>query len=113
MIFPPAVNTIADGIGVRVPIAEAVEDMRGIVDDVVLVDDRSIIEAMRLLHREAGLLGEPSGASGIAPLIEQPRGTKEPMLPLLFAAQTLRASNLPNGVLDRELSGLGPEIRRS
>ncbi len=72
LVFPPSVDTIADGIGVRVPIAEAVEDMRGIVDDVVLVDDRSIIEAMRLLHREAGLLSEPSGASGLAPLIEQP-----------------------------------------
>ncbi|MGL4488620.1 MAG: pyridoxal-phosphate dependent enzyme, partial [Rhizobiaceae bacterium] len=72
LVFPPAVDTIADGIGIRVPIAEAVEDMRGIVDDVVLVDDHSIIEAMRLLHQTAGLISEPSGASGIAALIEQP-----------------------------------------
>jgi threonine dehydratase len=72
LVFPSAIDTIADGIGVRVPIAEAVEDMRGIVDDVVLVDDRSIIEAMRVLHQKAGLLSEPSGASGLAPLIENP-----------------------------------------
>jgi threonine dehydratase len=72
LVFPPSISTIADGIGVRVPIKEAVEDMRGLVDDVVLVDDSSIIEAMRLLHRKAGLLSEASGAAGLAPLIETP-----------------------------------------
>ena len=66
LVFPPAVSTIADGIGVRVPIAEAVEDMKGIVDDVLLVDDTAIITAMRLLFRIAGLFAEPSGAAGVA-----------------------------------------------
>ncbi len=66
LVFPPAVATIADGIGVRVPIAEAVADMRGIVDDVVLVRDQDIITAMRLLFRTAGLMAEPSGAAGVA-----------------------------------------------
>jgi threonine dehydratase len=70
--FPPSVATIADGIGVRVPIAEAVSDMNGIVDDVVLVDDGAIIEAMRLLHEKAGLVAEPSGAAGVAALLAHP-----------------------------------------
>jgi threonine dehydratase len=72
LVFPARVDTIADGIGVRVPIGEAVEDMRGIVDDVLLVEDETMLEAMRLLHRKAGLLSEPSGAAGIAPLIAFP-----------------------------------------
>jgi threonine dehydratase len=66
------INTIADGIGVRVPIAEALEDMRGLVDDALLVEEQSMIRGMQLLHRDAGVVAEPSGAAGIAALLEQP-----------------------------------------
>ena len=66
LVFPPSVATIADGIGVRVPIREAVDDMQGLVDEVLLVDDAEIIAAMRLLFRTAGLMTEPSGAAGVA-----------------------------------------------
>lgn len=64
------VDTIADGVAVRVPIAEAVDDMRGLVDDVLLVDDSSLVAAMRLAYTHAGILLEPSGALGIAALQE-------------------------------------------
>lgn len=74
LVFPPSVATIADGIGVRVPIREAVEDMQGLVNDVLLVDDADIIAAMRLLFRSAGLLAEPSGAAGVAAI--QRHGTR-------------------------------------
>ena len=72
LVFPPSVSTIADGIGVRVPIKEAVDDMQGLVDDVHLVDDSAIIEAMRLLFRTAGLVSEPSGAAGVAAILARP-----------------------------------------
>ncbi len=67
-----SVETIADGIGVREPIFEAVQDMNGIVDDGLLVKDSSILEAMKLLHQHLGLVVEPSGAVGIAALLEYP-----------------------------------------
>jgi threonine dehydratase len=70
--LPPSISTIADGIGVRVPIPEAVEDMQGVVDDVLLVSDDLIIEAMRLIYRHAGLLIEPSGAAGVAAVLANP-----------------------------------------
>jgi threonine dehydratase len=63
------VDTIADGIAVRVPITEAVEDMRGTVDDVVLVSDDDIVQAMRLVFEHAGLLIEPAGAAGVAAIL--------------------------------------------
>jgi threonine dehydratase len=66
------INTIADGIGVRLPIPEALEDMKGLVDDVLLVDDSSILESMKLLHQHLGLVVEPSGAVGVAAILEQP-----------------------------------------
>ena len=72
LVFPPSIATIADGIGIRVPIAEAVADMEGLVDDVLLVEDDQIIEAMRLLFHTAGLVAEPSGAAGVAAIMTSP-----------------------------------------
>lgn len=63
------IDTIADGIGVRVPIEEALMDMRLVVDDILLVDDAAIIEAMKLAHRELGLTIEPAGAAGLAAIL--------------------------------------------
>lgn len=65
-----SIQTIADGIGVRIPIAQAIEDMKGWVDEGLLVSENSILQAMKLLHRQTGLVVEPSGAVGIAALLE-------------------------------------------
>src|SRR6266851_1443600 len=59
-------DTIADGIAVRVPVPEALEIMRATTDEVMLVTDEEIIEAMRWLHRDAGVVVEPAGAAGVA-----------------------------------------------
>jgi threonine dehydratase len=64
-----SVSTIADGVAVRVPVPEAVHDMFGVVDDMVLVDDDSIRTAMELAQDQAGLISEPSGALGVAALL--------------------------------------------
>ncbi|KQU73339.1 MULTISPECIES: threonine/serine dehydratase [unclassified Rhizobacter] len=72
MIERPAVNTIADGIAVRRPVAEALADMDGLVDNVLLVSEGAIERAMRLVFHEAGLVVEPAGVVGIAALIEHP-----------------------------------------
>lgn len=65
-------NTIADGIAVRQPVAEALADMDGLVDDVLLVSDGAIKRAMRLVLHEAGLVVEPAGVVGVAAVIEHP-----------------------------------------
>jgi threonine dehydratase len=62
------IDTIADGIGVRIPVPEALQDIRLVTDEIVLVDDDQIIAAMRLIHQHVGLVVEPSGAVGIAAL---------------------------------------------
>jgi threonine dehydratase len=66
------IDTIADGIGVRLPVPEAVADMRGTVDEAVLVSDSTILRAMRLLHQHLGLVVEPSGAAGVAAVLSDP-----------------------------------------
>jgi threonine dehydratase len=69
-VSTPAADTIADGIATRVPVPEALEDLRPVVDDFVLVQDESILAAMRLLLAETGLVVEPAGAAGLAALLE-------------------------------------------
>ena len=59
-------KSIADGIAVRVPIPEAVAAMQHTVDEVMLVPDEEMLEWMRPLHTDAGLVIEPSGAASVA-----------------------------------------------
>lgn len=70
MVCHDNMDTIADGIGVRIPIPEALEDLQGMVDETVLVAEESIRSGMRLIHRHAGLVVEPSAAVGVAALLE-------------------------------------------
>lgn len=72
VIQTSAAQTIADGIAVRVPILEAVQDMQGLVDEVLLVTDTQIVQAMQLTLHHAGLLLEPSGAAGLAAIVAHP-----------------------------------------
>ena len=74
------VETIADGIAVRLPIATALQDMAAVVDEMILVEDETIRTAMRLLFDELGLVIEPAGAAGVAALLQ---------LPARFAGQTI------------------------
>jgi threonine dehydratase len=94
LVFPPSVSTIADGIGVRVPIREAVDDMRGLVDDVVLAEDAQIIAAMRLLFGTAGLVAEPSGAAGIAAIAAFPERFRGRRAATVICGSNLTAEQL-------------------
>ncbi|KQS67883.1 threonine dehydratase [Rhizobium sp. Leaf371] len=70
-ISSPEGNTIADGIAVRIPVPSAVDWLQGTIDDVVLVDDAQIIEAMRFAHRTWGRRIEPAGAAGLAAILAE------------------------------------------
>jgi threonine dehydratase len=59
-------DTIADGIAVRIPVPEALDDLAAVVDDVVLVEDEAIVEAMRVIFDLHALVLEPAGAVGVA-----------------------------------------------
>ena len=67
----PSSHTIADGIAVRVPVPAAVEAVRNVVDQVVFVDDESILKAMALVEEATGRRVEPAGAVGLAALLTQ------------------------------------------
>jgi len=62
----PRAETIADGIAVRSPWPEALEDITGVTDDILLVEDDALVAAIRRAHRELGIVLEPAGAAGLA-----------------------------------------------
>jgi len=70
LISHASIATIADGIGVRLPIPESISDMIGVVDEGLLVSEEAIKAAMRLAHRHLGLVVEPSGVVGLAAVLE-------------------------------------------
>jgi threonine dehydratase len=64
-----SVSTIADGIAVRVPVPESLRHLEGRIDEILLVEDNAMIEAMRLVLRHHGLVTEPAGVAGLAAAI--------------------------------------------
>ncbi|TDD59054.1 pyridoxal-phosphate dependent enzyme [Kribbella antibiotica] len=72
VITTSSAETIADGVAGRRPIPEVLADLLQVADDAVLVQEASIVEGMRLLQVEAGLVAEPSAALGLAALLENP-----------------------------------------
>jgi threonine dehydratase len=84
-----SINTIADGMATRVPVPQALADLRGTVSDVVLVEDGALIEGMRLAHQLLGLVLEPSGAAGIAALLTYPERFRNRTVAIVFCGGNL------------------------
>lgn len=87
-------DTIADGIAVRIPIPQALIDMTGLVDDTLLVDDKSIIQGMKLIHQYLGVVSEPSGAVGIAAILENPDYFKNQTVATIICGGNLTAEQV-------------------
>ncbi len=64
------VDTIADGIAVKQPGDLTLAHMAELVDEVVTVDDQAIARALTLLLERSKQVCEPSGAVGVAALLE-------------------------------------------
>jgi threonine dehydratase len=59
-------DTCADGLATRTPEAANVAAIREIVDQVALVSEEQMIDAIRHLSRDEGVLAEPAGAATTA-----------------------------------------------
>jgi len=64
-----SVNTIADGLAARKPLDLTFRIIKRYVDDILLVTDQEIGEAVLALLYEAHILAEPSGAASSAALL--------------------------------------------
>ncbi len=61
--------TIADGIAVKTPGELTFEMVKKYVDEIVLVDDLSIVKTMFLLMEKSKIVAEPAGAASLAYLL--------------------------------------------
>ena len=61
-------DTIADGLATRTPEAANVQDVRNLVDDIVLVSETDMLRAIGTLLVEEHVLAEPAGAASTAAL---------------------------------------------
>ena len=71
-IDPP--RTIADGLAVVAPGKRTLSINRGLVSEVRTVTEQQISDATRFANAELGVTIEPSGAVGIAALLDDPDG---------------------------------------
>lgn len=65
--------TIADGISIKSPGNITFEIIKEFIDDIVLVDDSTIVKTMFLLMERAKLVIEPAGAASLAYLLSKSR----------------------------------------
>lgn len=65
----PLLDTIADGLRISVPGQNPYPIIEKYVDEIVLVDDRHIVEGMRALAKDAKLIAEPAAAITVGALL--------------------------------------------
>lgn len=94
-----SIHTIADGIGVRLPVVEALSDMTDVMDEGMLVQENSILAAMKLLFSTAGILAEPSAAVGIASLLENRERFKNKRVGVIICGSNLTQEQIKNWIL--------------
>ena len=69
-----SIDTIAEGLSAPFVGQINLEHVQSYVDDVVLVSDQEMVEAMRLILERCKLVTEPAGAAGFAALLfEKPK----------------------------------------
>jgi threonine dehydratase len=64
-------DTIADGLATRIPLAENVREIRKLVDEVCLVSEREMLEAIGTLLFDAHIVAEPAGAAATAAYLRE------------------------------------------
>src|SRR5215471_10323417 len=89
-------DTIADGLATRTPEAVNVRDVRQLVDDVVLVSEEQMLEAIAILLTEEHVVAEAAGAASTAALLKAEGCGNFPVL-------LVSGANVPREVLKRAL----------
>ncbi len=76
-------RTIADGISVKKPGQITFNIIKELIDDIVLVDDDTIVKTMFLLMERGKMVVEPAGAAGLAYLLEAKPSPGKKVVPIL------------------------------
>ncbi|AMM25180.1 threonine dehydratase [Variovorax sp. PAMC 28711] len=71
VVESPVSTVLADGMACRTPVPEALEMIRREADDVVMVSDAEVAEAMRVLFTDTHNVAEGAGAAALAAATQQ------------------------------------------
>lgn len=75
-IETPTADTIADGMAVRIPVPEALAEIRRGAEDVIEVSDADVEDAMRAYFDDTHQVSEGAGAAPLAALMKWPQRRK-------------------------------------
>jgi len=92
-------NTIADGLATCVPLEPNVRAIRELVDDVSLVSEEELLQAIRTLLFDEHLVAEAAGAAGVATYLQNPMSYAGRTVVLLITG-----SNIPNELLAQAIA---------
>ena len=104
LIETESAKTFADGMAVRVPVAEAFDIYSEGADRIVAVADDEVAEAMRIYYRDTHNVAEGAGAAGLAALLqerERMRGHR--------VALVITGGNIDRDLYRRILAGETPD----
>ena len=104
-----SLRTICDGIAVKSPSALTFAHVRSLVDDVVVVDDDAVGEALVVLLERAKAVVEPSGAAGLAAVMTGAVRSEEPIAVVLSGGNV--DSLLLSKLIEHGLSQAGRYLR--
>ncbi|WP_267379673.1 MULTISPECIES: threonine ammonia-lyase [unclassified Sphingomonas] len=104
--MPCAGDTLAEGIAVKEPGAITSRMVRALVDDIVLVSERSLEEAVSLLLQIEKTVVEGAGAAGLAALLAHPERFRGKTVGVVLCGGNIDTRLLAN-VLLRDLARSG------
>ena len=104
--MPCAGDTLAEGIAVKEPGAITSGMVRALVDDILLVSERSLEEAVSLLLQIEKTVVEGAGAAGLAALIQHPERFRGKTVGIVLCGGNIDTRLLAN-VLLRDLARSG------
>jgi threonine dehydratase len=96
------IDTLADGLAVRIPIRDIVDELKPLIDDVWLVEESDLLPAVKSLLELEQVVTEPSAAipiAGLAARREQAAGKR--------VATIITGAHLSPGLMARSLDGDG------
>ena len=105
LIETQSARTFADGMAVRVPVAEAFEIYARGAARIVAVSDDEVAEAMRLYYRATHNLAEGAGAAPLAALMQERAGLRGRR-----AGVVLCGGNVDTAVFAEVLAGRTPRV---
>src|SRR5205814_7125420 len=98
VVVGDACNTIADGLASLHPLEANVIAIRELVDEVRLVTERELLDAIRILLLDEHVVAEAAGAAATAAFLQNPSAYADAKVVLLVTGANLSPEVLRNAV---------------